>query len=216
MLKAYFTGLIDFLFPKTEGVRELEALTPGELARLLPPPYSLAGLGEDTLALFSYPDDRVRALVWELKYRGNLKLAESLAVLVYDALSQELADRMLFDNFTRPLLIPMPMSRDRKRDRGWNQTEVLGEAIVKLDDGKIFEYSPNALIKAKHTESQTLTENKKRRLRNVEGSMKAKGVSGRNVVLLDDVTTTGATFRESKRALRESGALKILCVALAH
>ncbi|MBX4198972.1 hypothetical protein KW800_01700 [Candidatus Parcubacteria bacterium] len=218
-LKATFEGFVDFLFPKALGVLELETLSPGELVTRLSAPHSLGDVGPDTIAIFSYTDPRVRDLVWELKYRKNVKIASTLATIVYDVLCHELAERALFDNFIEPLLVPMPMSDKRRSERGWNQTEVLCEEIKKLDVENLFEYSPNILSKHSHTESQTKTVNKKLRLRNLENSMTVAGpefVRGKNIILLDDVTTTGATFAEARRALRSADACKILCLAIAH
>ncbi len=213
MLSAVLRGFVDFLYPKSAEVYALESLTPSELLTKLPP---AKDLGDEVIALWSYPDSRVRELIWELKYRKNEVVTTSLAGIVYDVLKSEVAERALFENFANPMLIPMPISSKRRRERGWNQTEVLAEKVMELDREKLFEYEPHALERS-HTESQTLTENKKERLRNVEGSMKtARDVGGRNVILLDDVTTTGATFKEAKRTLRVSGARRVLCIALAH
>ena len=211
--KATLLSFVDFLFPKELEVYSLEALSPAALVTKLP---GASDLGADTVAIFSYADSRVRDLVWELKYRKNVKIAETIAVIIYDVIRHELAERALFDNFVNPLLIPMPMSDKRRADRGWNQTEVLCNELVKLDTDKIFEYSSSILSKSRHTESQTLTENKKQRLRNLENTMKSESVRGKNIILIDDVTTTGASFAEARRALKEAGARKVLSVALAH
>lgn len=195
-------------------------MNPGELLSNLSVPHSLGDVGPDTVVLFSYTDPRVRDLIWELKYRRNEKIAESVSQVLFDVIKTELAERALFENFTSPLLIPMPMSAERRRERGWNQTEILGEKVYKLqklNKEDLFTYTPYCLIKLKHTESQTLTENKKKRIENLVNTMEAgDGASGRNIILLDDVTTTGATFREAKRALKAAGARRILSLALAH
>ncbi|MBX4189617.1 hypothetical protein KW785_03450 [Candidatus Parcubacteria bacterium] len=90
---------------------------------------------------------------------------------------------------------------------------------MKLDKDNLLDYAPHLLRKEKHTESQTKTANKRERLTNIDHSMRVvtpSAVEGRSIILLDDVTTTGATFKDARRALKEAGARKVLCVALAH
>lgn len=215
-LASIWSLFIEFLYPKTEDVYKLESLSPGELLGKLPPAQDL---GESTLALFAYGDPLVRSIVHELKYRHNTALTKSLAVVLMDTLRGELAERALSDNFHTPLLIPMPMSPARRKERGWNQTEVICQELIALDTENIFQYAPHTLSKIKHTESQARIANKKIRLSNVAGSMRVEDpelTKGRCIVLLDDVTTTGATFAEAKKKLRECGASKILCIAIAH
>ena len=130
-------------------------------------------------------------------------------------------EKILFESASwresKPLLIPIPMSSKRQKERGFNQTESLCAQIIKLDRENIFEYNPNILQKSRHTLNQTLIKNKKERIENIKDSMKVSGeVLGRNVVLIDDVTTTGATMRDARRALKENGVRNLLCVTLAH
>jgi competence protein ComFC len=111
------------------------------------------------------------------------------------------------------------MSAKRRSERGWNQTEILCEEILRLHEENLFEYAPHALVKEKHTESQARTLSKRDRMTNVQLTMEVRDpekIKNRNIVLLDDVTTTGATFKDARRALKEAGARKILCLALAH
>jgi len=167
----------------------------------------------------------VREMIWELKYKGNRNIAHKFAEIIFDILQAELAERVLFEKFINPLLIPMPVSDKRRRERGWNQIEILGEEILALQSlseagEKLFTYEPKILIKRVHTDSQARTHATKReRLENLSRSMSVRNsekIRGQNIILLDDVTTTGSTFTEAKRVLKQSGARKILCVALAH
>jgi ComF family protein len=217
-----FSDLLDFLYPKSEEVLSLESLNAGELVTLLP---QATELDDRTLAIWNYADPRVRELIWELKYRKNPVIVKNLAEVLFDVLRQELAERALFENFINPLLIPMPQSDKRRLERGFNPTEVLCaclDSLARREEPPLFTYSPKILIKELHTESQTKTANKKIRLTNIENSMAvagpegAKRLKGRNIILIDDVTTTGATFKEASRALRAAGSKKILCLALAH
>ena len=104
--------------------------------------------------------------------------------------------------------------------RGWNQTEILSEEIKKLDTENLLEYLSNILEKTTHTASQARTHATKRERReNLAGSMSVlnpETIKNRNIILLDDVTTSGSTFAEAKRALKLAGVKKILCVAVAH
>ena len=214
MLSQILENFINFLFPKSPLILNLESLSPSELLSKLTP---AKDLGENTLAIFNYADENVRVLIWELKYRKNLKVAKALAIILFDVLKSEMLERRIFDNFSNPMLVPIPISRERRLERGYNQTEILCEEVINLDQEKLFEYKSNILEKTRHTESQTLVKNKKERSRNLENSMKSSGsVRGRNVIILDDVTTTGATFGDARRALKDVGAKKILCMALAH
>ncbi len=214
MIREIFEGFVDFLFPKSAEILDLENLSASALLEKLTPAIDI---DESTIAIWNYADENVRKLIWELKYRQNSKVVEHLAAVLFDVLKTELAERGIFENFNNPILVPIPMSAERRRERGYNQTESLCEAVLKLDSEKLLEYKPDLLEKVKHTASQTLIKNRKLRLENMENSMKSSAeAKGRNIIVVDDVTTTGATFRDARRALREAGAKKILCVALAH
>ncbi|MBC7836818.1 ComF family protein [Acetobacteraceae bacterium] len=172
-----------------------------------------AALEDGTL---SYRDPRVRALIWELKYHASapaLALAgEYVADLLTAVASEEIG---------KPLLIPIPMHKKRRKERGHNQTEVLCEAALsymKVLGQNYIEYAPNVLVRTRYTPSQQGLERNKR-LINVENSMEVsypKRVVGRVCVVIDDVSTTGATCKEAVRALRTAGARKVICIALAQ
>lgn len=215
---------IEFLFPRSSRVIELEQLSTDTLLQTLPGAEILED--RNTVALFNYSHPIVKEIVWEVKYRGNTKIAGKLGGILYDTIIHELADRSLFEKWglstssgERLILMPIPISDKRRFERGWNQSEILAEAIHSYDSGKMFKYLPRQLAKLHHTESQTKTGSRSERLKNLKNSMKVLNesqVEGACVVVVDDVTTTGSTFREAERALHAAGAKKILCIALAH
>ena len=207
----------DFLFPKNQKVLGLETLSTEELLNALPRAEPLKDKG--TFALFDYNHPLVKEIIWELKYSGNTKMADKLGEILYDVIRDKLTDSRLFEKWARPILVPIPVSDKRRFERGWNQSELLAEQVIRRDNKKVFRYLPRQLVKLRHTESQTKTASRKERLENLTNSMKVlntPSVAGGYVIVLDDVTTTGSTFAEARRALCAAGAKKILCIAIAH
>lgn len=216
-MKKLFEQLLDFILPRSKAVRDIETITPEKLRELVGRP--IANLPPDTLALFDYKNPLIRQAIWELKYRGNKKVATLLAECLYEELVEEIADRNSLYNFEQPILIPIPLSKKRLQERGWNQTELLTSALKeRTGSNSFFEIRHDILTKTKDTESQT-RKNRAERLRNLHDCFEIKStekILGRNIILLDDVTTTGATLEEARRTLLKSGAKKILSVAIAH
>ncbi len=159
-------------------------------------------------ALLPYHEPRVKALVWELKYYRNgraLRLAgELLAPRVAEMSAEELGELVL---------IPIPMDRGRLRERGGNHAEALCREVARHTDCVV---ATHALQKTKETPRQ-VTLPAAARLTNLTRAFAADSalVHGRSCLVIDDVTTTGATFREATRALGEAGARRVLCLALA-
>jgi len=186
-----------------------------ECAAALPRGFSPDG---KTAVALEYGDRRVKRSLWLFKYRNRRGLAKTFAGILRDTLAEELSELRQMKNFTAPLLVPMPISARRLRERGYNQAELIAEELSVLFGGEL-PLLTDVLIKTKHTESQVETKSRKKRLENLRGSFGVSdkaAVRGRNVVLLDDIVTTGATLAEASRALKEAGVKKIFCVALAH
>ncbi len=187
---------------------------------------------EDLLSMQSteglpYAESQVQALVWELKYYANPRAASLGGALLAEELLALAAEEL-----GRPLLVPVPMHKSRRYARGHNQTELLCEAALEALDkhaGKnslgaaedffdgVFDYKPTALQRTTLTPEQQKLDRAKR-LKNVAGSMQAdqQTVQGRVCVVVDDVTTTGATLAEAKRALAAAGATRVHTLALSY
>lgn len=112
------------------------------------------------------------------------------------------------------LLVPVPLSRERLRERGFNQALLLARALA---PGKA---RTRTLLRTRDTPAQHSLP-RDRRLRNLRGAFAvepalAPELAGRRVVLLDDVMTTGATVQAAARVLREAGAVHITALAVAR
>ena len=210
-----FQLLLDILFPQKPLVRELERMDASEFISRVGAPDTRAG--KMILSCVSYRDLLARQAVWELKYRGNKKVAHLLGAVLYDEILAFLLEYAPLTNFTDPFLIPVPISEKRLRERGWNQCALLAKVLEELDGGRNFTLS-HALTKTKDTPSQTKQDSRGKRLENLKGCFTADGkaVAGRNIILIDDVATTGATLEEARRALRNAGARKVIAFTVAH
>jgi ComF family protein len=111
-------------------------------------------------------------------------------------------------------LVPIPLHRSRKREREFNQAEILSHEIGREFNKKVL---TDVLVRIKPTKTQTeLTFQE--RYQNMEKSfsvIKPELIQDANLMLIDDVFTTGATSSQAARCLKEAGAKKVLLLTLA-
>jgi ComF family protein len=148
----------------------------------------------------------VSGLVWEMKYGGKPGIAWYLARFLWLG-----AERIL----TRDaVLVPVPLHRARKRERGYNQSESLAKAVARM---RSLPVASRALARKRNTRSQA-TLARAERIANVVGCFEVRRGSdlvGRPVVLVDDVVTTGSTLAECASALRSHGVEDLRACAVA-
>lgn len=217
LLKKIAHILIDFIFPPTKEEALIASLTLEDLQKgtqALQSDRRLPG----SLILFEYHNTLVRTLILALKENGNKKACLLLAEALYDRLIEELADKNIMQGFTKPLLIPIPVSKKTRSLRGWNQCELLCRELCVLDGNQNMELCLNVLVKHRHTSDQVGKSKTERstNLKDCFSIQKPERIQGRNIIILDDVVTTGATTSEAKRTLLQAGAKKVFIVAVAH
>ncbi len=169
--------------------------------------------------LFDYRHPPVKEALWMLKYKGKKRLAGVFGEVLYGRMLEELADLAVMKNFREPILIPIPLSGKRRRERGFNQAELICRKLLGLDEGKNFKLEEKVLIRPKESEHQARIEERKKRLQNIVGAFEVKNpelVENKNIILIDDIITTGATLSEAKKVLRAAGARKVIAFTIAH
>ncbi len=156
----------------------------------------------------------LRGLLQLLKYDGVRPaaplLGEKLAAALR-SLKAEVANAPV-------LLIPVPLHREKTKQRGFNQSELIARAALQVLHDDAFQSATDVLARLRPTVSQTgLTRHRRRE--NVRGAFAvrdAQKLRGRTIILVDDVFTTGTTAAECARVLRRAGAEHILVATVAR
>ncbi|MBR6095810.1 MAG: ComF family protein [Oscillospiraceae bacterium] len=210
------SGLLDLLFPpKCAFCRRLvksnnNLLCPACRANL---PYTEDGGAQhgDFFRLCVsalYYEDRVREALLRYKFQGSSGYAGTFGRLLADCIRANL--RGQYD-----LISWVPLSRERLRERGYDQAMLLAQAAaLELQDVAV-----STLDKVRNAEKQSGVGSAEKRRANISGAYRvadAELIQGRRILLIDDIVTTGATLSECARTLLEGGASQVVCATVAR
>jgi ComF family protein len=197
-------GMESARFAASMGVTECT------MCRLAPPSF-------DKAVAFATYDNEMREMLHLLKFDGMRGVARhilgegmaSTVLKLRDVAANEL------------LVLPVPLFAARERKRGFNQARLLAEAATdrlrRLDPDWKLQLSSTALLRVKDTHAMYELDPSQRR-RNLKGAFRVPNpaaIQGREVLLIDDIMTTGATARACARVLKRAGALKVWVVTAA-
>ncbi|MFA6254181.1 MAG: ComF family protein [Candidatus Paceibacterota bacterium] len=216
---------LDFLFPrKCLGCDKNGTwLCPACLDRL---PRSYSPTEDKIFSVFEYGTPVMKQVIWRLKYKRSLELAETLARPMYETLIEELCEKSYFVQLSptshqpqaKIILIPAPLSPARYRSRGYNQAEELARQIARLNPDQ-FEVRTDIIKKIKDTPTQVSIKNREARLKNLKDAFVVRYPISQNktiFVIVDDVSTTGATISEIHQLLARSGCRNVYGLVVAH
>ncbi len=198
--------LIDFIFPPSQIELRLRSLSPFKL-------FESSNKSQKSefpfiTSIFSYKDPVVREMIWQIKYKRNRHAIECAAYALYMELIR-------YGNSIT--LIPIPISGSRRRERGFNQCELIIDAILKLDKDRRFSKDYSLLVRSKHIEKQTM-KNRVERLKNTRDIFEVTKVpvDNQKIIIIDDVTTTGSTLKEAYDVLTKSNFTVVKALTVAH
>lgn len=151
------------------------------------------------------------------KYHSKLSLAKVFERLLFQAFIKH------FKNFKIDLVMPIPLHKKKLRQRGFNQAFLMVRNFIKLYE-KLYDKKPEwkidavSLARIKRTKPQTGfdTEQRKNNLKNAFKVLKPKNIKQKNILLIDDVFTTGVTCNEAAAVLLKNGAQKVQALVLAR
>jgi len=149
----------------------------------------------------------VRHAIHDLKYRSIKSLADSLAMLM--------ADYLKGNKVPGDILIAVPLHSKRLRQRGYNQSALLARKLGKLNAMPVLE---GGLLRVKDSLPQARTTTVDERRKNVDNAFACydSELTGKSLILIDDVCTSGATLEACAVALKHAGAASVWGLTLAR
>lgn len=201
----------DYIFPPDKISSQILNMSTKDFNEL----YSVLNKKERYFArvhLFHYKNKHIQRFIHMIKYEKNKTVVRLAAKL----LSKKILE--LPTNLNTTLLCPVPQSKRRKNERGYNQCELVTTAIYKIIPELL--YSPKFLQKIIHTKTQTKY-TRDQRLENIANSIvvnskvKNFNLENKTVIIVDDVYTTGATATEVVRAVQMHNPKHIYFITLA-
>jgi ComF family protein len=159
--------------------------------------------------LFLYEQKTLRRLLHAYKYE-YLEAAEA----VFEEFL--MGEKLNILRIPADLAIPLPLHKRKLRERGFNQAERVGRTVSSLLRKPLI---TDILLRRRAGQAQMQVRRREDRMRNVKGVFRVERphlVKGRNILLVDDVMTTGATLGEAARVLKDAGAKNVFGFVLAR
>jgi ComF family protein len=172
----------------------------------------------DLARAFGIYRGNLRLLILQLKFQRRERLGGRLGALLTHAWGK-LAGLVDGESL---LIVPVPLFRLRERERGYNQAQLLAEGLKhslgRTPAGKKMRVDPGVLVRNRATLPQAglKLQARKENVRNAFEVVKPELVAERQVILVDDVMTTGATLLACAAALKKQGAAKVYALAMAR
>ncbi len=157
-----------------------------------------------------YKQTTIKSLVYELKYNSTKSIANNLSEILIKHLKIS-----GFEKNKNQILIPVPLHKSRLKQRGFNQSLLLAENISKQLQIPVVE---NVLFRTKNTKHQTKQESKIQREKNIKGAFVCKNIhliKDKEIILIDDILTTGATLKECAKEISKHKPKNILAFVVA-
>ena len=176
--------------------------------------YKIDYLDHNKYSLFRY-DGLVRNLILDYKFRDFSYLHDLFSICLFN--SQKAYNFLnLYD-----IIMPAPIHKKRKQERGFNQTELIAKDLVLLkylkDNRLSLLLDSKTLVKVLNTKPQNELSGAER-LINLKGAFEVKSeknIDNKKVLLIDDVYTTGSTFNECRKTLINAGAKEVGIITIA-
>ncbi len=162
---------------------------------------------ENHYYIFKY-DNLIRKLIIDYKFNEKPYLYRSFLEFLNNY-QKEYIQFKIYD-----IIIPVPISKKRKKERGYNQSLLIAKEIS-LKENKNLGDKIISKVKNNNTQSKLNKEERAENVKNVYKITNNKEIINKNILLIDDIYTTGATLNECSKMLKQAGAKKIDVLTIA-
>lgn len=159
-----------------------------------------------------YDDPVVRSCIHTCKYQGQYAATKVLSRLLVEYALHLNPRPAIFA--TTPTVVPIPLHPGKERERGFNQSALIAQAFAQTME---FAYD-ELLVKLIDNDPQAKTRTREERFERMHGAFaipRPQDVQNKNIILIDDVSTSGATLSEAAQTLKAVGAKRILALVIA-
>ncbi len=167
------------------------------------------------LPMWSYKNPHVRDMILSLKKFPATEMLKPIGRLLYQHLHTAL--HMHTAICVEPIIIPIPISKTRFKERGYNQSELIAESMLPyLKHSKLH---TDIVYKIRDTKKQSTLHDKTNRTNNAHDVFAIKNIhiiKNRDIIIIDDVVTTGSTLSEARDLLLRNGARNVYGLTIAH
>jgi len=203
----WFLSLLQILFPSPYTKSKLKKI-----------PTAPNPIQANIFSLYDYHKPPGKKLIYYLKKNRDRYLAYILAEKIHEYLLPEISDQLQFSYFIRPIIIPVPLHKKQYKMRGFNQSSDIARYLASMMNGV---YRGNTLIKTKKTKKQALISQRHIRHKNILNCfnihpLQRNSIQHKDIILVDDLVTTGATLKECEKVLRKHGTRNVIAITIAH
>jgi ComF family protein len=227
ILVIFKNSFIEALFPSTQYEKTLNSLSLGSLSKILRP--APATPITNSYALFAYKDRLAKYLIWNIKYKRNISFSRLAAYEIYRSIKENGILKNIFslNKDSKIIFIPIPINVKRRKERGYNQTELLTRELKSFDIENHFTVITDLLTRPDHNEHQTRKDRRGRiqgalnifqinTMRHEELKRQDGGILNTKIIILDDVITTGSTILSAMNTLNQAGWKHVYALSIAH
>lgn len=176
-------------------------------------------------SIFPYRNDIIHDALWKLKYQNNREIGFYFGEKIWENINKNMSEKI--ENDKKILLITIPSHKKNETKRIYNQTEIISKGIfnkMPQDLQENCEIITNLLKQKRETQRQSMINERQNRIQNMQDVFefnkkylpKIELIKETQILIIDDITTTGQTLFDARRALNEVGIFNIKLISVAH